>query len=110
MNKYSAVVVNLHSPREKVWGILLGIETAGVTLHGIDLNSFEDWTREVARGQSSMSLSTVFFPMHRVERILLDEGTGEIQSMAAVFASRVGEDLWSHLGFPLPSDEEDEGL
>jgi hypothetical protein len=107
MNKYSAVIVSLHSPREKVWGILMGIQSNGVTVHGIDLSSFEDWTREVARGESTMSLSTVFFPMHRVERILLDEGMGDIQSMAAVFASRVGEDLWSHLGFPLPSDEED---
>ena len=107
MNKYSAVIVSLHSPREKVWGILMGIQSSGVTIHGIDLNSFEDWTREVARGESTMCLSTVFFPMHRVERILLDEGMGDIQSMAALFASRVGEDLWSHLGFPLPSDEEE---
>ena len=108
MNKYSAVIVSLHSPREKVWGILMSIESSGVTIHGIDLNSFEDWTREVARGESSMALSTVFFPMHRVERILLDEGMGDIQSMAAVFASRVGEDLWSHLGVPLPSDDEED--
>jgi hypothetical protein len=107
MNKYSAVVVSLHSPREKVWGILLGLQSSGVTVRAIDLSSFEDWTREVARGESTMSLSTVFFPMHRIERILLDEGMGDIQSMAAVFASRVGEDLWSHLGLPLPSDEED---
>jgi hypothetical protein len=107
MNRYSAVVVSLHSPREKIWGILLDLQTSGVTVHGIDLNSFEDWTREVARGESTMSLSTVFFPMHRIERILLDEGTGEIQSMSAVFADRVGENLWSHLGVPFPADDEE---
>jgi hypothetical protein len=106
MNRYSAIILSLDRPREKVWGILLELRTSGVTVHGINLNSFEDWTREVASGESTMSLSTVFFPMHRIERILLDEGMGEIQSMAAVFASRVGEDLWSHLGVPFPADEE----
>jgi hypothetical protein len=102
MKQYSAVVVSLHSPREKVWGIVLSIQPSGVTLRGIDLNSFDDWTRMVARGDESMALSTVFFPMHRVERILLDEGAGDIQSLGEVFESRVGKDLWSYLGLPEP--------
>ncbi|MFQ5792544.1 MAG: hypothetical protein ACE5JI_18900 [Acidobacteriota bacterium] len=103
MKAHSAVVVSLHSPREKIWGLLLSIHTSGVTLKGIDLNSFEDWSCEVARGEATMGLSTMFFPMHRVERIHLDETVGGIQSLADIFASRVRQDLWSYLGVPPPS-------
>jgi hypothetical protein len=105
MKKHSAVVVSLHSPREKVWGVVLSIQTSGVTIRGIDLNSFDDWTRMVANGDESMTLSTVFFPMHRVERILLDEGAGEIQSLREVFEVRVGKDLWHYLELSEPLDE-----
>ena len=62
MNRHSAVVLNLHSPREKVWGILMSISDAGVNIRGIDLGSFEDWTRSVARGEETMGLSTHVFP------------------------------------------------
>lgn len=102
MHKHNAVVVSLHSPKEKLWGVLLSLDVSGVTLRGIDLNSFDDWSREITRGEASMGLSTVFFPMHRVERILLDEGVGGIQSMTAVFESRVGQDLWTYLEIPPP--------
>lgn len=108
MQKHSAVIVNLHSPREKTWGVLLSVQNNGITLRGIDLNSFDDWTREVAKGETGIGLSTVFFPMHRVERVLLDEGVGDIQSLAEVFQSRVGEDLWSHLDLSRPSEEEED--
>lgn len=103
MKKHTAVIVSLRSPREKVWGVLLSLDTSGVTLKGIDLSSFDDWSREVARGdESSMGLSTVFFPVHRIERILVDEGVGQIQSLTDVFKSRVGKDVWSYLDLPAP--------
>ncbi len=105
MKKHSAVIVSLHSPREKIWGVLLSIETHGITLRGIDLNSFDDWIRGVVGGETGIGLSTVFFPIHRVERVLLDEAVGDIQSMADVFQSRVGGDLWTYLNLPRPSDE-----
>ncbi len=105
MHKHSPIVLNLHSPREKVWGILLSTSDAGVNVKGIDLNSFEDWTRAVARGEETMGLSTTFFPMHRVERINLDEGVGGIQSCADTFESRVGKDVWSYLGLDRPAPE-----
>ncbi len=105
MNRHSAVVLNLHSPREKVWGILMSISDAGVNIRGIDLGSFEDWTRSVARGEETMGLSTTFFPMHRVDRISLDENVGGIPSCADNFESRVGKDIWSHLGFDRPAPE-----
>jgi hypothetical protein len=102
MRKHSAIIAYLHSPREKIWGIILSIETSGVTVRGIDLNSFDDWCREVSRDETTMGLSTAFFPMHRVERILLDENVGDVQSLAQVFESRVGMDVWSFLDLSRP--------
>ncbi len=102
MQKHTAVVVSLQSPKERLWGVLLTLDVSGVTLRGIDLSSFDDWSREIVRGEASMGLSTVFFPMHRVERILQDEGVGGIQSMTAVFESRVGQDLWTYLEISPP--------
>lgn len=98
MKKLSAVLVNLQNPREKVWGILLSIQASGITVLGIDLNSFEDWSRTAARGEREMGLSTVFFPIHRVERVSKDETVGSVPSLAWTFEERVGQDVWSFLG------------
>ncbi len=43
MKPHSIVVVSLHSPKERIWGELLEMNVAGVTLRGIDLNSFDDF-------------------------------------------------------------------
>lgn len=93
----SPVVVNLHSPREKVWGVLRELNAAGVFLRGIDLNTFEDWVQMVVRGERNMGLSHVFLPMWRVERVALDESIDDIPSLAAQFFSRVGLTLSEYL-------------
>ena len=36
----TTVVLYLNTPREKVWGILLALQPAGVTLRGLDLVVF----------------------------------------------------------------------
>ena len=82
MKKFSAVLVNLQNPREKVWGILLSIQASGITVRGIDLNSFDDWSRSVSRGETEMALSTMFLPIHRVERVNQDESVGSVRSLA----------------------------
>ena len=98
MKKFSAVLVNLQNPREKVWGILLSIQASGITVRGIDLNSFDDWSRSVSRGETEMGLSTMFLPIHRVERINQDESVGSVRSLADLFKERVGKDVWTYLG------------
>ena len=98
MKKFSAVVVNLQNPREKVWGVLISIQSSGLTVQGIDLNSFDDWSRSVARGEGEMGLSTIFFPGHRIERVHLDETIGSVLSFAKLFEERTGQDVWSYLG------------
>jgi hypothetical protein len=100
MKRFSAVLLNLQNPKEKIWGILLGIRASGVTLRGIDLNSFDDWSRAVARGDRDIGLSTLFFPIHRVERVTADDSVGSIPSLAETFEVRVGRDVWTYLGLP----------
>jgi hypothetical protein len=98
MKKFSAVLVNLQNPREKVWGILLAIQASGITVRGIDLNSFDDWSRSAGRGDTEMGLSTMFLPIHRVERVNQDETVGSVRSLAELFEERVGQDVWTYLG------------
>ena len=84
------VIVSLHSPREKIWGVLRELNAAGVFVRGIDLNTFDDWVQMIVRGERNMGLTHVFVPMWRVERVTLDESVDEIPSLAARFQSRVG--------------------
>ena len=98
MNPNSIVVVSLHSPREKVWGILLDINPSGVTVRGIDLNSFDHFVSQINGAESERTgLATLFFPMTRVERIALDEPSGSIPSLSEVFARKVGRSLADYL-------------
>ena len=98
MQLNSIVIVSLHTPREKVWGELLDVSTAGITMRGIDLNSFDDFIRQVLHPAGDrVGLPTVFFPMQRIERIALDEPTGSIPSMADLFERRVGRSLKDYL-------------
>ncbi len=98
MDPHSIVVVSLHSPKEKVWGELLAISPAGITMRGVDLNSFDHFVRQVNQPEGErIGLPTVFFPMTRVERVALDEPTGSIPSMDELFARKVGRSLAEYL-------------
>lgn len=85
----SIVLVSLNSPREKFWGMILDLAPAGVSLRGIDLNSFEDFARLVKAGDS-VTPNAVFFPMHRIERIELDTRNGDIPSLQGRFSAKTG--------------------
>ncbi|MGH9744950.1 MAG: hypothetical protein ACRD59_02420 [Candidatus Acidiferrales bacterium] len=98
MQPQSIVVISLHSPKEKLWGELVDISNAGVTLRGIDLSSFDDFVSQVLHPDGDrMGLPTLFFPMVRIERIALDEARGSIPSLAEVFAKKVGRTLPDYL-------------
>ena len=45
------VIAVLHSPREKLIGVLDDIGPAGITLRAVDLGYFEDWCRSIAGGE-----------------------------------------------------------
>jgi hypothetical protein len=87
------VIAILHSPREKLLGILGEIGPAGVTLRCIDLGYFDDWCRSMAADEVHLEMSDNFYPMWRVERISRDEGAEELPSMAVQFESRTGNRL-----------------
>ena len=98
VDPHSIVVVSLHSPKEKVWGELLDINPSGVTLRGIDLNSFDHFVRQINEPDGErIGLPTIFFPMNRVERVSLDEPTGSIPSMDELFARKIGRTLTDYL-------------
>src|SRR5437868_14650112 len=71
------VLVSLSEPREKFWGAILALTPAGLSIRGIDLDSFDDSAAMVRAGEP-FTPSAVFFPMHRVERIELDAAEGDI--------------------------------
>jgi hypothetical protein len=96
----SVVILSLQNPREKVWGVLLSINSYGITLRGIDINSFQDWTRSIANQTESMGLSTMFFPMIRIEKVTLDESVGPFKSFSDQFFDRVGRHVLEVLDIP----------
>jgi hypothetical protein len=97
----AAVVLYLQNPREKVWGLLLSLTTAGVLIRGLDLAVFEDWMRQEARNEEPLlGLCTVFYPMTRVERLERDEAVGSFLGCADRFALEVGRSVWQVVGIP----------
>jgi hypothetical protein len=98
MELNSIVVVSLHSPKEKFWGILLGLNPSGITVRGVDLNSFDHFVRQINQPDGErVGLPTVFFPMTRVERVAMDESSGSIPSMAEIFERKIGRTLGDYL-------------
>lgn len=98
MEPHSIVIVSLHTPKEKIWGELLAIHTAGITVRGIDLNSFDHFIRQLNEPDGGrVGVPTVFFPMNRIERVSLDEPSGSIPSMDEVFARKLGRGLIDYL-------------
>ncbi len=94
MQANSFVIVNLHSPKERFVGRLINIAAPGVTLRGLDLMSFDDWMNDVSKEEESgVQPTTIFFPLHRVEKIMLDENLGGIPSLANTFLTRIGSSI-----------------
>jgi hypothetical protein len=98
-DKSSLVIVNLVNPKEKFFGVLASLSAAGVTVKAINLDSFDDWIRQIARDdESDLDLLTMFFPLFRVERIFIDEPTGAVKSYSQRFEDVVGRSLKDYLG------------
>jgi hypothetical protein len=84
------VLLSLQGPKEKFWGVLLSVDPAGVSLRGLDLAAFDDWVRQEARGDERLiGLTTLFFPMHRVDRLEGDETVGPLAS----YSERLAREL-----------------
>lgn len=94
----ACVIVSLQEPKEKFWGLLEEINAAGVFLRGIDLSSFDELLSMLSRGDEGIYPASMFFPLRRLERILLDESAGNIQSLAQHFEQRTGLQVTEFLG------------
>ncbi len=93
------IIAYLHSPKEKVWGLLLNLLPSGVMLRGLDLQAFDDWMRQEAHGEENLiGLTTLFYPMTRVERLERDETVGPAVSYAERFALAVGRSVQQVVG------------
>ena len=87
------VLLVLREPRERLWGRLLGLETAGVALRGLDLSPWDEVLGLVRRGEeASVALATRFYPMHRVEGLYLDEPSSGVPSLGDIFRARTGQE------------------
>ena len=99
MKPGAVVLLHLANPVEKFWGVLLALETVGVVLRGINLNSFDDWLVDLAGDRArDLGLVTMFVPMARVERMFLDERVGEVESYRERVERRTGSELEGWLG------------
>jgi hypothetical protein len=90
----TCVVVYLGSPREQVFGLVLEIGASGIVVRGMTLSSVDDWMRELnvdpAGVTSDIGLATTFYPMHRVEKVVLDESACGAQAISGRFETRTG--------------------
>lgn len=94
----TAVVIVLHTPREKCWGVLDEINPAGVFLRGLDLNAFDDWVSALGHAEPFIGFGDLFFPMWRVERISRDEAAAGVPALSEQVEKRTGLTLQVLLG------------
>jgi hypothetical protein len=88
----------LTSPREVLWGQLLALRPEGATLRGIPLDAFEDFIRQILDSSATpVTMTTAFYPMHRVERIACDEACAGVPSVAERFREKVGLSIEEYL-------------
>ena len=92
------VLLYLHSPREKVFGVLVSLQSAGIAVRGIELAAFEDFLRQEARGEKGLGLVTLFYPMNRVERVERDETVGGLEGIADRFQRETGRSILEAAG------------
>jgi hypothetical protein len=92
------VIVILHTPREKCWGLLNEITAGGVFLRGLDLNAFDDWVHSIVHEEPFVGVCDLFFPMWRVERISKDEPSGDVPAMYQLLEQRTGRAILDVLG------------
>jgi hypothetical protein len=93
------VLIYLHTPREKVFGVLLALQPAGIAVRGIDLAAFDDFRRQEARGsETGLGLVTLFSPRRRVERMERDATVGGIEGIADRFRRETGRSILEAAG------------
>ena len=83
------VLVTLQSPREKFFGMVISLCSFGLVFSGITLESIDDFIAQLREGEP-VRPATLFFPMHRIERLELDQRSGDVPSISERFVSKSG--------------------
>ena len=96
------VLATLANPREKFWGRLLDLDSRGVVLCGVLLDSFDDFVRQLRNGETAVPV-TVFYPMHRIQSVELERSDGPVPSLLQRFQQETGAD--PETVFRSPADE-----
>ena len=91
IDKGSVVIAVMQNPREKVFGILDDINSAGLFIRGIDLNYFDEWTSAIKNDEPMLPMQDNFYPMWRIERVTLDVGSEGLPSMSELFQQKTGQ-------------------
>ncbi len=85
-----SVIIIMQNPREKIFGVLHEVNSAGVFVRGIDLEYFEEWTTAIKNGEQFLPMQDAFYPMWRLERLSRDESSYGMLSMAEQFEQKTG--------------------
>lgn len=87
-------VVYLQSPRERLLAQLVAIDAVGLTFDGLELDAWDSWLTQVAHGENGpIRPSRQFVPMQRVEKLIADQDSPELPSLARQFRTRTQRDL-----------------
>ena len=90
----TCVILTLSNPREQIFGMLLDLGSSGILVRGLSVSSVDDWLRQIDGSreapEGAQGLSTMFYPMHRIEKMALDEASYGAQPIHERFAVRTG--------------------
>lgn len=102
----TVAVLYLRDPRERLFGVVRQLDEVGCALEGIDLDTWEPWVSQWARGEEGpITPSLLFFPLARVEKILADGDTADLPSFTRRFEERTGRPLAEAFGFEIEHGE-----
>ncbi len=93
----AVAILYLQNPRERFWGVVRALDATGIVVEGVDLESFDSWVGQISAGEEA-SATIVFFPMLRVEKVLVDAASGAAPSLADQFFRRIGRSVTDYLG------------
>lgn len=93
INPGDKVIIILHSPPEKSWGVVEKITSSGIYAQAIDLGSLENWISSLKSEDPYNGLSEMFYPLWRVVRVDKDVSNGVFKSMSEEFEKKTGQSI-----------------